>query len=220
MNSIALGSTVYTPSKVVCVGRNYAAHIAEMGGGGAPDHPTIFIKPNSAIAGGVREIAIPRALGPVHHEVELCFVVGKTCKDVAPEAAGKYIAGYAVGLDLTLRELQSEAKKAGAPWALAKGFDNAAVLGAFVPTSSVEDPCALDISLAVGGEVRQSSNTREMIFTPSEILAYASRYMTIEVGDIVMTGTPEGVGELKDGDTVIAEMTGLPKLEMNLKRLA
>jgi 5-carboxymethyl-2-hydroxymuconate isomerase len=207
MNSIVCGKKVYTPSKVVCVGKNYADHITEMGGEWRPETPTIFIKPNSAIVFGVEEIALPQELGLVHHEVELCFVVGE----------GR-IAGYAVGLDLTLRELQAKAKEEGLPWALAKGFDSAAPLGEFLPADQVSDPLSLDISLSVNGEVRQQSNTGEMIFSPEEILAYASKYMTIEEGDVFMCGTPSGVGELNDGDVVEASVRELPKLKFKVKR--
>lgn len=208
MNNILCNDISYAPSKVVCVGKNYDAHIAEMGGAGRPDEPTIFIKPNSAIAYRPKEIFIPEELGLLHHEAELCCLV---------EEGGK-ITGFAVGLDLTLRDLQSEAKKSGAPWALAKGFDNAAVFGEFVSANVVPDPAGLDISLLINGEIKQKSNTRGMIFSPQQILDYSSRFMTIEPGDVFMCGTPEGVGPVHGGDVVIAEIEGLPKLEIAVNR--
>jgi 2-keto-4-pentenoate hydratase/2-oxohepta-3-ene-1,7-dioic acid hydratase in catechol pathway len=208
MNKITCDGKSFTPSKLICVGKNYVDHIAEMGGGGRPEKPTIFIKPNSAIAFEIEELILPQGLGLVHHEVELCFVMGRNGQ----------IAGYAVGLDLTLRNLQAKVKEQGMPWALAKGFDSSAPLGKFLPANQIDDPCALDISLSVNGKMRQQSNTREMIFSPQEILAYASKYMTIEEGDVFMCGTPSGVGELEDDDLVKAIILGLPELEFVVKR--
>jgi 2-keto-4-pentenoate hydratase/2-oxohepta-3-ene-1,7-dioic acid hydratase in catechol pathway len=208
MKSVDLDGTSYRPSKVICVGRNFESHIAEMRGSAGPDRPAIFIKPNSAIACCPKEIFVPEELGLLHHEVELCCLMGD-------ELA---VMGYAVGLDLTLRDFQAEAKRAGMPWALAKGFDNSAVFGVFVAANEVSDPSRLNISLSVNGEIRQRSCTDGMIFSQGEILSYASRFMTIEPGDVLMCGTPEGVGPLEGGDTVIAEIGGLPKLEIAVKR--
>lgn len=210
MNEIVCGERIFVPSKVICVGRNYTDHIAEIGGAGRSSEPAIFIKPNSAIAFGVKQITVPREHGVLHHEVELCFVVGQGAKGL--------IAGYAVGVDLTLREMQAEAKKEGLPWTLAKGFDSSAPLGEFVPINQVEDPLALDISLKVNGKTRQKSNTKEMIFTAELILAYTSRFMNLGDGDVFMCGTPSGVGELNHGDHVLAEIKGLPALEFTVKR--
>lgn len=208
MKRITIGGKDIAPSKVVCVGKNYDAHIAEMGGKGRPAEPTIFIKPNSAIAYCPREILIPEELGLLHHEVELCCLMGE----------GKAIDAYAVGLDLTLRDLQKAAKKVGEPWALAKGFDNAAVIGEFLSAAEIADAGCCTISLSVNGEVRQQAATSEMIFSPAEILSYVSRYMTVEPGDIVMCGTPEGVGPLHHGDVLAAEIAGLPRLRITIRR--
>jgi len=219
MNTISFSGRVFTPSKIVCVGKNYDDHIAEMGGAARPHAPAIFIKPNSSLAFNPKELALPKSLGLVHHEVELCCLVGATMRDAAPDVAKKCIAAYAVGLDLTLRDVQAEAKKAGLPWTLAKGFDGAAVIGAFISASDVPDPQALDIALSVNGTVKQQSNTRHMILAPWEILSYASRFMTIEEGDILMCGTPAGVGPLNDGDRIEAMVSGAPPLSFLMKRL-
>lgn len=208
MKAVACGGKQYIPSKIVCVGRNFADHIAEIGGGEL-EHPAIFLKPNSSVAFGVKEIAVPSRFGLLHHEVELCFIAGESEEE---------IIGYGVGVDLTLRDVQSEAKARGMPWTLAKGFDNAAVLGRFVPQSEIDHPMNLDISLSVNGEVRQKSNTGAMIFKPREILSYSSEYMTIEGGDVFMCGTPSGVGPLVDGDRIQAEISGLPVLDVVLRR--
>jgi len=209
VKTIILGNEEYTPSKIICVGKNYPDHVVEMGGRAMPETPAIFIKPNSALAFGMKVIDIPKKLGLLHHEVELCFVAGN---------GGRSIEGYAVGLDLTLRDMQEEAKKSGLPWTLAKGFDYSAPLGLFTPAQSVADPCNLDISLRVNGEVRQHSNTREMIFKPGDLLSYVSGYMTVEEGDVFMCGTPGGVGAVDDGDRLIAEVSGLHLLQIKVRR--
>jgi len=218
MNSFSFNGRVVTPSKVVCVGRNYDDHVAEMGGTARPQAPVIFIKPNSSLAFNPKELVLPKSRGLVHHEVELCCLVGATVKDAAPDAAKKCIAAYAVGLDLTLRDVQAEAKKAGLPWTLAKGFDGSAVIGVFVSANDIQEPGALDIALSVNGALRQQSNTRHMIFTPWEILSYVSRSMTIEEGDILMCGTPAGVGPLEDGDRIEAMISGAPVLVVEIER--
>jgi 2-keto-4-pentenoate hydratase/2-oxohepta-3-ene-1,7-dioic acid hydratase in catechol pathway len=218
MNSFSFNGRVVTPGKIVCVGKNYDDHIAEMGGAPRPHAPVIFIKPNSALAFNPKELVIPKSLGFVHHEVELCCLVGATMKDAAPDAAKKCIAAYAVGLDLTLRDMQAEAKKAGLPWTLSKGFDGSAVIGEFVSAEDVPASQEFDISLSINGTIRQNSNTRHMIFAPWEILSYASHFMTIEEGDILMCGTPSGVGPLEDGDRIEATLSGAPVLVVEIKR--
>ncbi len=218
MKKIIFGDVEISPSKIVCVGKNYRAHIAEMGGAGAGSEPTIFIKPNSDISFLEGEIAIPENFGLIHHEVELCMLIGKGCRFVKEADAMAFVSAYCVGLDLTLRDMQSAAKKSGAPWALSKGFDCSAPIGGFISASKISDPMALEISLKVNGEVRQHSNTSQMIFSPAKIISYVSSYMTIEAGDIVMTGTPEGVGPLYNGDSIVAEIELCPPLELKILR--
>lgn len=220
MKTIRCGERRYLPGKVVCVGKNYPEHIKEMGGKAddRPKAPTIFLKPSTSVLSGEEAVFVPLELGLLHHEVELCFVVGKDCKDVPVEETASFIAGYGVGIDFTLRDVQAAAKKAGGPWALAKGFDNAAAFGDFVPTDAVADPCALAITLSIDGKVRQEGNTREMIFSPAAILSYVSGFMTLEEGDVVMTGTPAGVGEVKHGDVIEARVEGLPELRFAVLR--
>lgn len=207
------------PGKIICVGKNYPEHIREMGGAAEkPVEPTIFLKPNSAIVAGAESVFIPLELGLLHHEVELCFIVGRDGKEIAESEASAFIAGWGVGIDFTLRDRQAAAKKMGGPWALAKGFDGSAVFGDFVKANVVADPCALAISLAIDGKVRQRGNTREMLFSPAAVLSYVSRFMTIEEGDLFMMGTPAGVGEVKHGDVIAAEIEGLPKLTLAVLR--
>ena len=219
MNTIFCGERRYSPGKIVCVGKNYPSHIREMGGRDEkPPEPTIFLKPKTAIVSGSETVFIPLELGLLHHEVELCFVVGKDGQGVPVDEAPSFIAGYGVGIDFTLRDRQAEAKKVGGPWALAKGFDGSAVFGNFAPAAEVADPCRLAISLSIDGKVRQRGNTVDMIFSPASVLSFASRFMTMEEGDVFMMGTPAGVGEVKHGDVIAAEIEGLPKLTFAVLR--
>ncbi|HPW45119.1 MAG TPA: fumarylacetoacetate hydrolase family protein [bacterium] len=218
MKKIIFGEVEISPSKIVCVGKNYRAHIAEMGGAGAGSEPAIFIKPNSAISFGEDEIVIPESFGLIHYEVELCMLIGDECSFVKEADAMTFVSAYCVGLDLTLRDMQSAAKKFGWPWTLSKGFNGSAPIGGFIPASKIPDPMALEILLKVNGDFRQRSNTSQMIFSPAKIISYISSYITLEAGDIVMTGTPEGVGPLYNGDSVIAEIEPCPSLQLRILR--
>ncbi|MFA4875215.1 MAG: fumarylacetoacetate hydrolase family protein [bacterium] len=218
MKIIRLDSKEYTPSKIICVGKNFPDHVKEMGGSALPGEPVIFLKPNSAIAFNPREVAIPESLGLLHHEVELCILAGRGGRQLTPDEAGSIACGYAVGIDFTLRERQAEAKKAQGPWALAKGFDLSAVFGEFASAGAVNDPLDLDISLSVDGALRQSGSTRDMIFSPGAIISFVSRFMTVEPGDIFMCGTPAGVGEVRDNDEIEAGIDGLPRLHFRVVR--
>jgi len=218
VNRVKLDGTPITPSKIVCVGKNYVKHIQEMGGSKPLAEPTIFMKPNSSIAFDPGEISVPVAHGQLHHEVELCFLISKLACCVDESRVMDHILGWGIGIDFTLREIQSKAKKSGGPWTISKCFDNAAVFGAFTAASGNLDPKNLKIVLSVNGEVRQSSNTENMIFSPSEVVAYMSRFITLEEGDIVMMGTPEGVGEVVDGDRLEASIQGLPELKFSVRR--
>jgi 2-keto-4-pentenoate hydratase/2-oxohepta-3-ene-1,7-dioic acid hydratase in catechol pathway len=218
MHIIRCGSREFAPTKIICVGRNFAAHAREMGGVPPSAEPVLFLKPNSAIARDPGEVVISASLGVLHHEVELCALAGFAGKNFTEDAAAELIAGYAVGIDFTLRERQTAAKNAGEPWALAKGFDCSAVFGAFLPAAEVLDPLGLELTLSVDGACRQRGNTREMLFTPARILAFVSRFMTIEAGDILMCGTPAGVDEVRDGDLLEAQITGFPGLRFVVRR--
>jgi 2-keto-4-pentenoate hydratase/2-oxohepta-3-ene-1,7-dioic acid hydratase in catechol pathway len=218
LNTITLAGNNIAPGKIVCVGKNYLKHIREMGGDRPLASPTIFMKPNSSVVSGSSEIEVPLSYGSLHHEVELCFIISRECKDVSRSGAKSVVSGWGVGLDLTLREIQTAAKKAGGPWTISKGFDSAAVFAEFSALTADFDPMSLEISLSVNGEVRQSASTQQMIFTPWEVIEYVSGYMTLQSGDVIMTGTPEGVGELENNDTVYAEITGLPTLEVTIRR--
>jgi len=218
MTEYTLGDRSYTPGKILCVGRNYMKHIEEMGGRDATARPALFIKSVTAIAADPRDVYVPEDFGVLHHEVELCFIVGRTCKGLTVDEAAVSIAGWAVGIDLTLRQWQNEARQKGEPWDMAKGFDNAAVFGSFAAADTVAPPVDNPITLRVNGDIRQEGSTAHMLFGPAHVLAFVSRYMTVNRGDIFMTGTPAGVGELHDGDRLEAEVMGLPALRAVIRR--
>jgi len=195
-------------SKVVCVGSNYAKHIKEMGSA-TPDEPVLFIKPETALCDLRQPLSIPAALGDVHHEVELAVLIGATLKQASEEHVAKAIAGYGVALDLTLRDLQASFKKAGQPWERAKGFDNACPLSGFIPVNDYTgDPQNSELKLVVNGEVRQHGSTSDMIHKIKPLIAYMSQFFTLRAGDVILTGTPEGVGSLRSGDKIEISLAG------------
>jgi 2-keto-4-pentenoate hydratase/2-oxohepta-3-ene-1,7-dioic acid hydratase in catechol pathway len=205
------------PAKIVCIGKNYAKHAAEMDSD-VPEEPMIFLKPSSSLVDEKGSIVIPAMSADVHHEVELVVLVGKKGRHIPEQEAMSYIAGYAVGLDMTARDLQAKAKKAGAPWSVAKGFDTFAAVGSFAGVDAVEDVHNVDIRLTINGTTRQDGNTRDMVFKLPTLIAYASRIFTLEPGDLLFTGTPEGVGPVLEGDTLTASIAGLPTLTIGVKK--
>lgn len=196
---------------IFCLGKNYADHAKEMGGT-VPTSPIIFLKPNSAVIHDGEDIHLPARSTNVNHEVELTVLIGKPGKNIPQAEAYDYVAGYGVGLDMTSRDLQFEAKKAGNPWTIAKGFDTSAPLSPFVERAMVEDPHALEIMLSVNGAVRQHSTTSNMIFRIDTIIAFLSSIFTLSEGDIIYTGTPEGVGRVVPGDVIEASIGGIGML--------
>ncbi len=215
MNSIKFKDISYLPSKIICVGKNYADHSKEMGDKSIPKEPVIFLKPNSALVQSPAKVDIPSSLGLLHHEVELCFLIGKVGKDVSISEAKNHICAFSVGIDFTLREKQKSLKEKGHPWELAKGFDDSAVIGEFSDLNEISD---LQISLKINNDLKQNSNTNKMIFTPYKILSFISEYMTLKSGDIVMCGTPEGVGPVSNADEIEAEISGIPVLKFKVIR--
>jgi uncharacterized protein (TIGR00369 family) len=189
--------------KIIGIGRNYADHIKEMGAPKAGP-PVIFVKPSSALVHDGGEVLLPAGVGAVHHEVELVVAIGKEGRSIAEEDGLDHVLGYAVGLDMTLRDLQGEAKERGEPWSLAKGFDTSAPLSAVVLRDEVGDGSGLKIVLDVNGERRQEADSSHMIRSVAELVSHASRLMTLERGDLIYTGTPAGVGPVSDGDRLEA----------------
>ena len=192
-------------SKVVCIGKNYAAHVAEMGGERV-ENPIIFIKPNTAIVGPNAPIMLPADANPVHHEGELAAVIGRACKDVPASRAAENILGYTVANDVTARDQQRQ----DGQWTRAKGHDTFCPVGPWIATDL--DPSDLDIRTEVNGEVRQHSRTSMMIHDVGAIVEWISAVMTLLPGDLILTGTPEGVGPIEDGDTVSITIEGIGTL--------
>ncbi|TSA26530.1 MAG: FAA hydrolase family protein [Ignavibacteriales bacterium] len=198
--------------KLVCVGRNYAAHVKELGNE-VPEFPIIFLKPASNVIYSGESIVHPTYSNELHHEVELVLYIGETVKNANNEQAENAIQGYTVGLDMTLRDLQMEFKKKGDPWTLAKCFDTAAVLSDVVLKKDYSLRGDENISLMVNGITKQNSSIKNMIFSPVEIVKYISAKMTLEKGDLIFTGTPEGVSKVVPGDKIEAEIENIGKIK-------
>jgi acylpyruvate hydrolase len=194
-------------SKIFCLGRNYADHAKEMQSD-VPTTPVIFLKPATAILQHGATIVRPKISKLLHHEVELYIAIGKGGKHISSAEARNHILGYGICLDMTLRDLQNATKKSGQPWTIAKGFDTSAPVSPIIPAGEIPDPHALEIRCMVNGTVRQRSSTGKMIFRTGEIIEFISSIFTLERGDLIFTGTPEGVGEVKAGDTITAELAG------------
>ena len=206
----------YRIGKILCIGRNYVDHIKELGNE-MPQRPVIFMKPASSVIGEGEEIVIPSYSSDCHHEAELALLIGAGGKDIPAAEAMGHIAGFGVAIDLTLRDVQAEQKKKGLPWEIAKGFDTACPLSAFVPAAQVAEPQDLRITLSVNGEPRQDGSTALMIHRIPELVSYLSSIFTLVPGDIILTGTPAGVGPIKSGDQVVAGIAGVGKLSVSVR---
>ena len=201
--------------KILCIGRNYWEHIKELGND-PPEAPVIFIKPASSVIGEGEAVVIPPYSHDCHHEAELALLIGRKGKDIPVDQAMEHIAGYGVGIDLTLRDVQGELKKKGLPWEISKGFDTACPLSAFVEASKVADPQNLRIRLTVNGKIRQDGNTSMMIHSIPAIVSHMSGSFTLEPGDVILTGTPAGVSRIVSGDTLVAEIPGVATLRVSV----
>lgn len=194
--------------RIFCVGRNYAAHAREMGHDDR-EPPFFFSKPASAAVASGATLSYPPATSNLHHEAELVALIGTGSTDIPVEQALDHIWGYAAGNDLTRRDLQAEAKEMRRPWDMAKGFDASAILGPFHPASEVGHPSKGRITAHVQGELRQESDLSDMIWTVPEIVAHLSRLVTLCPGDLIMTGTPDGVGSVAPGQDCVVAIEGL-----------
>jgi 2-keto-4-pentenoate hydratase/2-oxohepta-3-ene-1,7-dioic acid hydratase in catechol pathway len=173
-----------------------------------PSEPVIFLKPASAVIPDGGSILLPSFSRDVHHEVELVVAIGRPGRRIDAGRAYEHVAGYAIGLDMTARDVQAAAKKKGLPWSVAKGFDTSAPVSRIVPAARIPDPHALTISCSVNAAQRQRSSTGMMIFSVPKMIAYISSIFTLEEGDLIFTGTPEGVGPVVAGDVITAEIEG------------
>ncbi len=197
--------------KMICVGRNYAEHAKELGNE-VPDKPVVFIKPSSAIIYSGEKIIHPRFSNNLHHEVELVLLIGKTIKDADAKSSEEAITGYGLGLDMTLRDLQNEAKSKGDPWTVAKCFDTSAVLSDFILKENYSLTLNEEILLEVNNKIRQKEKLNMMLFKPVQIVEYISSLMTIEEGDLIFSGTPAGVGKVVPGDKLHASLESIAEL--------
>lgn len=194
------GKAIALPlGKVVCVGRNYAAHAKELNNP-IPSAPLLFIKPATALVSLHAPLAIPVNQGTVHHEVELALLIGRQLDCGSNDPVIEAIAGIGLALDLTLRDVQSRLKQNGQPWEIAKGFDGACPCSGFVASAQFEDLQDIDFSLALNGQLQQAGNTGDMLFPIAELLVEMRRHFTLQAGDILLTGTPAGVGPIAGGD--------------------
>jgi fumarylpyruvate hydrolase len=200
--------------RIYCVGRNYADHVREMGNDPRRDLPFFFSKPADAVIGSGRGLPFPPRTADLHHEVELVVALHQGGANVGIADAASRIFGHAVGIDLTRRDLQAEAKKSGRPWDMAKGFDQSAPIG---PLRLGIPPASGPISLSIDGEVRQSGDLKDMIWSVAEIIAALSTYVELAPGDLIFTGTPAGVGPIKRGDSLRGMIAGVEPIEITFK---
>jgi 2-keto-4-pentenoate hydratase/2-oxohepta-3-ene-1,7-dioic acid hydratase in catechol pathway len=199
------------PSKIICVGRNYVEHAKELGNE-VPKVPLIFLKPPSSIIPAGEAILLPSQSAQVEHEGELVAVIGKRGRYITAENARKHILGYTIGNDVTARDLQ----RIDDQWTRAKGFDTFCVFGPWIDTDF--DPADAVLTVRVNGQMRQMASTRDMVFNVPTLIAYVSSVMTLEPGDLLFTGTPSGVGELKNGDEVAVEIEGLGEIKNPVRK--
>ena len=203
------GTHIHFPlGKVVCVGRNYAEHAKELNNP-LPTEPLLFIKPGSSVVPFEGGFSIPEGRGEVHYEAEIAVLIGKPLSPQPnEEQVVDAISGFAPALDLTLRDVQSKLKDKGHPWEIAKAFDGACVLAPFVPGDGVEDLAAIAIRLSINGEVRQDGISGDMIFPIIKVIQAICGHFSLQPGDVILTGTPAGVGPLNKGDSLELELLG------------
>lgn len=199
---------LFAVRRVYCVGRNYVEHIREMGSD-ERDPPIFFAKPADAVVVGGADVPYPPKTQDFQHEIELVVAIGKDGADIGVSDALDHVYGYAVGLDMTRRDIQAVAKKAGRPWEMSKAFDFSAPIGTIEPASAIGHPDKGTISFSVNGEVRQTGDLSEQIWSVAESIAYLSGYVTLKAGDIIMTGTPAGVSAVVRGDVLEGSIAGI-----------
>lgn len=206
----------FTIGKIVCLARNYAEHAKELGNE-TPAAPVLFMKPATSVIGDGDTVRIPAYSQECHYEVELALLIGKTARAVPAEQALEYVAGYGVAIDMTLRDVQNQLKSKGLPWEIAKCFDTSCPLSDFVPADRVPDPHQLNLKLSVNGEIRQNGCSSDMINRVPQIVAYISGIFTLEPGDVILTGTPAGVGPVRSGDVMDAVIETVGNMKIHVQ---
>jgi fumarylpyruvate hydrolase len=213
--SIARSNQRFPVRRIFCVGQNYADHAREMGSDPQRQLPFFFTKPADAVVDSGLRLPFPTMTDDLHHEVELVVALGQGGVDVKPADAPSMIFGHAVGIDLTRRDLQAEAKKTGRPWDMAKGFDHSAPIG---PVTRGVPPREGAITLSIDGQVRQSGDLAHMIWSVADIIAFLSTYVAVAAGDLIFTGTPAGVGPIQRGERVRGAIAGIDPVEVTFEK--
>ncbi len=216
-----VGETVRFPvARIWCVGRNYAAHAREMEGGPSeerhPAPPFFFLKPSTALVAGGGSVRYPPETSLLHHEVELVVALARGGRNILPEGALAHVFGYAVGVDLTRRDVQTEAKRTGRPWSMAKGFDGSAPCSAIAPSAVIGHPASGRITATVNGEIRQDGDLSEQIWSVEQVVARLSEIVELLPGDLLFTGTPAGVAPLVPGDQLDVASEGVGHLAVRI----
>ncbi|TWI52282.1 2-keto-4-pentenoate hydratase/2-oxohepta-3-ene-1,7-dioic acid hydratase in catechol pathway [Pseudomonas duriflava] len=208
------GTKIHFPlGKVVCIGRNYAEHAQELNNP-VPTEPLLFIKPSSAVVPIEGGFSIPDDRGSVHYEAEIAVLIGKPLsRKPSEEEVRDAISGFAPALDLTLRDVQARLKEKGYPWEIAKSFDGACVLAPFIPGDAYSDLADIDVRLTINGEIRQDGNSCDMLNPIVPLIQHLCGHFSLQPGDVVLTGTPKGVGPLNKGDTLVLELPGKSQFE-------
>jgi acylpyruvate hydrolase len=202
--------------KIIAIGRNYAAHAKELNNP-LPSSPVIFLKPDTALLKDNKPFYIPEFSSDIHYELEVVLKVCKEGKHIQEKFAANYYEEVGLGIDFTARDIQSIHKEKGLPWELAKAFDNSAAVSNFIPKETIKDLYDLQFELKINQESRQNGNTKNMLYSYEKIIAFVSKYITLKKGDLIFTGTPEGVGQVRPGDRLEAWLDGQQLLNFEIK---
>lgn len=202
--------------KVIAIGRNYAAHAKELNNP-IPGSPVIFLKPDTAVLKDNKPFYLPDFSSDIHYELEVVLKICKEGKHISEKFAANYYEELGLGIDFTARDIQTLHKEKGLPWELAKSFDNSAAVSAFVPKATFNDPYDLNFELKINNQLKQSGNTKNMLFPFEKIISFVSQYITLKKGDLIFTGTPEGVGQVHQGDKLEAWLEGQQLLNFDIK---
>lgn len=202
--------------KIIAIGRNYAEHAKELNNP-IPDSPVVFLKPDTAVLKDNKPFYLPDFSSDIHYELEVVLKIGKEGKHISEKFAHKYYEELGLGIDFTARDIQTAHKAKGLPWELAKAFDHSAAISNFVPKTQIGDIYNLPFELKINGETRQSGNTGHILFSFEKIIAFVSRYITLKKGDLIFTGTPEGVGQVRRGDKLEAWLQEQQLLNFEIK---
>jgi acylpyruvate hydrolase len=202
--------------KIICIGRNYAEHAKEMNSA-VPTEPVFFLKPDTALIKDNQPFYYPDFSKEIHHEVELVLKINKAGKNIQSQFANKYYDEIGIGIDFTARDLQAECKKNGLPWEKAKAFDGAAPLGKFIEKKQFADETNINFHLTINGNAVQKGNTKDLLFSFDTIIAYVSKFLTLKTGDLIYTGTPQGVGPVSTGDRLEAYIENEKLLDFEIK---